>query len=454
MSHETILIIDDESDIRVQVGEILSDHKYQVLQAESAAAARATVLQQPVDLALLDIWMPGEDGMSLLRSWRHEDLPEFPILMMSGHGNIETAIEATRLGAWDYLEKPFSMDKLLLSVTRALETSRLRKRNKALLQDSAANERLVGSSPEIRRLRDRAQAVSNDNEPVLILGEPGCEFLALANHIHANSSRHHWQIVVGRGRNINQRLLEESPEHPSCLLLEAHGGTLLIDPLVQLAPQTQTRLLAVLENRHLLQENGTATPINARLIATLHQSPESALAEKTLDPSLYAKLAPNTLTLPPLRERTRDIPELIEHHAARYTARENLALRHFPDEVLASLCTYEWPDNVHELRGLVYHLLIGGKGREVTMSEVNHLLLPEPSRNQDPVDGLEDLMDLPYREARTRFDQMYYQFQIERSNGNMARLSSRTHMERTYLYRKLRDLGLERDPQGNRQLTR
>ena len=445
MSHETILIIDDETDIRVQIGEILSDHKYRVLQADSAAAARATVLEQPVDLTLLDIWMPGEDGLSLLRAWHRDDPPDFPILMMSGHGNIETALEATRLGAWDYLEKPFAMDKLLLSVTRALEASRLRKSNRALLQDTAANEQLIGDSPEIRHLRDQAQALGDADAPVLILGEPGCEFQALANHIHANSNRHHWQLVIGRGRNINQRLLEDSPEHPACLLLEAHGGTLLIDPLVQLAPPTQTRLLAVLENRHLLQANGTATPIDARLIFTLHQSPESALADNTLDPTLYAKLVPNTLVLPPLRERTRDIPALVEHHAARYAAREGLAMRHFPEDVLEALGAYEWPDNVHELRGLIYQLLISGQGREVTMAELNRLLLPEPSRSREPIDGLEDLMDLPYREARTRFDQMYYQFQIERSGGNMARLSSRTHMERTYLYRKLRLLGIERE---------
>ena len=443
MSRETILIIDDESDIRAQIRDILSDHGYQILQADSASAARKLVRQQPVDLALLDIWMPGEDGMSLLRSWRHDDTPEFPILMMSGHGNIETALEATRLGAWHYLEKPFAMDKLLLSVSRALETYRLRQQNRILSKDSAATEQLVGDSPEIRRLREQAQAFGDDGNPVLILGEPGCEFLALANHIHYNGTRHHWQLVIGNGQNLNQRLLEETPGNGTCLLLEAHGGTLLMNPLDQLTVKTQQRLLSVLENRHLLQGNGTATPIDVQLIATLHQRPETALASNILNPALYARLAPHTLVLPPLRERTRDIPELVEHYAARYCARENLPMRSFPPNVLEVLCKHDWPDNMHELRRLVYQLLINGNGTEVGLAEVDRLLHPTPQSDALP-GGLETLMGLPYREARTRFEQMYYQFQIEQSGGSMKRLSDSTHMERTYLYRKLRDLGIER----------
>ena len=443
MSHETILIIDDESDIRAQIRDILSDHGYRVLQADSASAARKLVRQQSVDLALLDIWMPGEDGMSLLRSWRHDDTPEFPILMMSGHGNVETALEATRLGAWHYLEKPFAMDKLLLSVSRALETYRLRRQNRVLSKDSAATEQLVGDSPEIRRLREQAQAFGDDGSPVLILGESGCEFLALANHIHYNGVRHHWQLVIGGGQNLNQRLLEETTGNGSCLLLEAHGGTLFVNPLNLLTVKTQKRLLAVLENHHLLQANGTATPIDVQLIATLHQRPETVLASNTLEPTLYAQMAPNTLTIPPLRERAQDIPELIEHYAARYCARENLPMRSFPPSVIEILRKYDWPDNVHELRRLVYQLLISGDEAKVELSEVTHLLHPVPQADSPPR-GLEQLMALPYREARARFEQMYYQFQIEQSGGNMRQLSASTHMERTYLYRKLRDLGIER----------
>ncbi len=443
MSRETILIIDDESDIRAQIRDILSDQGYRVLQADSASAARKLVRQQAVDLALLDIWMPGEDGMSLLRSWRHDDSPEFPILMMSGHGNIETALEATRLGAWHYLEKPFAMDKLLLSVSRALETYRLRQQNRALSQDAAATEQLVGDSPEIRRLREQAQAFGDDGNPVLILGEPGCEFLALANHIHYNGTRHHWQLVIGSGQNLNQRLLEETTGNDACLLLEAHGGTLFMNPLDQLTRKTQKRLLSVLENHHLLQANGTATPIDVQLIATLHQRPEAALASNILEPSLYAQLAPYTLHLPPLRDRAQDIPELVEHYAARYCTRENLPMRRFPSNVMEALRKYDWPDNVNELRRLVYQLLIGGDGDVVGLAEINHLLYPVEQADSPP-GGLEHLMALPYREARTRFEQMYYQFQIEQSGGSMKQLSDSTHMERTYLYRKLRDLGIER----------
>lgn len=442
MSRETILIIDDESDIRAWIQDILSDHGYRFLQADSASVARKLVHQQSIDLALLDIWMPGEDGMSLLRSWRHSDTPEFPILMMSGHGNLETAFESIELGAWDYLEKPLSMGRLLLSVSRALEASRLHQQNQILLAQ-VATEQLVGDNPKIRRLREQVQAFSDDGNPVLILGEPGCEFLALANQIHYNGVRHHEQLVTGNGQNLNQCLLEESAGNGPCLLLEAHGGTLFMDPLDQLTVKTQRRLLSVLENRHLLQENGTATPIDVQLITTLHQRPEAALASNLLDSSLYAQLAPHTLALPPLRERAQDIPELIEHYAACFCARENLPMRSFPPGVMKTLRKYDWPGNVHELRRLVYQLLISGNGAEVGLAEVNHLLHPVPQADSPPGE-LENLMNLPYREARARFEQMYYQFQIEQSGGSMKRLSDSTHMERTYLYRKLRDLGLER----------
>ncbi len=443
MNRESILIVDDESDIRTQIQDILSDQGYQVLQAPSAAVARETARRQSVDLALLDIWMPGEDGMSLLRSWLHDDSLEFPILMMSGHGNVETALEATRLGAWHYLEKPFAMDKLLLSVARALETHRLRRQNQNLFEDTAAAERLIGDSPEIRRLRERAKALGNSGDPALILGEPGSEFLALANYIHHNGARHHWQVVVASGQNLDQGLFERSLGHDAPLLLEAHGGTLLIDPLDQLAITTQRRLLSVLENRHLLLEDGTATPIDAQLLATLHQRPETALAAKTLDPALYARLAPHTLTLPPLRERAQDIPQLVEHYTTRYCARDNLSMRSFPPDVLELLRQHDWPDNAHELRRVVYQLLISGEESEISRERTRSLLRPAPSDDALPKE-MEDLVDLPYREARARFERMYYQFQIERCGGSISRLSASTSMERTYLYRKLRSLGIER----------
>ena len=449
MSRETILIIDDESDIRAQIQDILCDYDYRVLQADSASAAREIVRQQPVDLALLDIWMPGEDGMSLLRSWHHDDaVPEFPILMMSGHGNIETALEATRLGAWHYLEKPFAMDKLLLSVTRALETYRLRQQNRMLSKDPAATEQLVGDDPAIRRLRKQAQAFSDDGSPILIVGEPGCEFLALANHIHCNGIHHPWKLVVGSGPNLNQRLLEEAPGDGTCLLLEAHGGILFMNPLDQLSLKTQKRLLSVIENRHFLQSDGTTTPIDMQFIATLHQKPQEALASQTLDPALYARLAPHTLALPPLRERVLDIPKLIEYHAARYCTRENLPLRNFPPHVMKVLCQYDWPDNTHELRRLVYQLLINGNGTDVGLSDIHHLLHSTPKSDTLPLE-MEHLIALPYREARAQFDQMYYQFQIEQSGGSIQQLSDRTHMERTYLYKKLRTLGIKRLPESS-----
>ena len=446
MNPSTILIIDDESDIRAGIEDALSDQGYRVLQAGSARDARQIVRDHTIDLALLDIWMPGEDGMSLLRDWQQEDVATFPILMMSGHGTIETALEATKLGAWHFLEKPFSTDSLMLNVTRALESHRLRQQNALLARDSAATMQLIGHSPAIRKLRDRLRSLSGGDDPLLIVGEPGCEFLALARHLHYVSARHHQPLVCGSGQNLSQRLLEKLPGAESCLLLEAHRGTLYLNPLDQLTLVAQKRLLSVLDNRHLLLGDGTATPVDVRLIAALWQEAKAALALGALDPALHARLAPQTLRLPPLRERTEDVPELVEHYLAHYCSQADLPVRHFPPPVLDALRDYDWPGNVQELRRLVYRLLIAGDGREVGMAELHRLLRPV---HHVPAPGSMDaLLNLPYREARMRFDQMYYQHQIEQSGGNMKRLADMTRIDRTYLYRKLRNIGIDIPREG------
>ncbi len=441
MNPSTILIIDDEADIRIGIEDVLSEHGHRVLQADSAREARRIVRDHTIDLALLDIWMPGEDGMSLLRAWQQEDVATFPILMMSGHGTIETALEATKLGAWHFLEKPFSTDSLMLNVERALEARRLRQQNALLARDSAATMQLIGDSSTIRKLRDRIRSLSGSDDPVLVVGESGCEFQALAHQLHYASARHHQPLVYGSGQNLSQRLLEKVPDAKSCLLLDAHRGTLCLNPLDQLNLMAQKRLLSVLDNRHLLLSDGTAMPVDVRLIATLWQEAKAAVALGVLDPALHARLAPHTLHLPPLRERTEDVPELIEHYLAHYCSQADLPVRHFPPPALDALRGYDWPGNVQELRRLIYRLLIAGDDRDVGVAELHRLLRPV---HHVPAPGsIDALLNLPYREARMRFDQMYYQHQIEQSGGSMKRLADMARIDRTYLYRKLRNIGID-----------
>ena len=416
-----------------------------MLAAESAPRARSLARQHPVDLALLDIWMPGEDGLSLLKSWRLAGDAPFPVLMMSGHGTIDTAIEATRLGAWDYLEKPFAMNKLLLSVSRVLEAHRLRQHNRALAHGAARLERLVGAHADIRELRARIEALSRSDAPALVVGEEGCEHLAAAAELHRSSARHAQPFVRSTPQDA-ARLFDDDGERP-CLLREAHGGTLFLEPLDRLPATAQRRLLSVLRNRRLLGADGSAAPLDVRLVAALHRPPAEAAAAGALDPDLGALLGAETLRLPPLRERAKDIPELVRHFVNHYCNEEGLNWRDFPTAVMNTLIHQPWPGNVRELRQRVYQLLIAGGETEVGPLELELLLRPPAAAEEEEPDGaLARLAALPFRQARTRFERAYYRRHLEQCGGNMRQLAENTGMERTYLYRKLKELDLRRPP--------
>ena len=431
MNPKNILVVDDEANIRAQIEEILSDEGYQILTADSASAARQMAREHKVDLALVDIWMPGEDGLSLLKFWRRRGGVAFPILMMSGHGNIETAIEATQLGAWHYLEKPLSMRTLLLHVERTLEASQLRQRNETLMRDAAGLEQIVGRHPKIRELRAQAQKLGQTDAPVLIVGEDGCEHLALAASIHCNSPRHARPLVSNPYPDPAANLFEGDTAQPS-LLQSAEGGILFLNSLNLLAAEKQRQLLAALQD-HPASIDGDA-PAGVRLIATLHESLGAVQEKNGLLPELAELFTGATLTLPPLRERTQDIPELVEHFMRFYCVQENLTWRAVPSPVMQVLEGHPWPGNTRELRLCLYQLLSNGRSNEeISMDELDAILYPEM---------LGSLITKPYREAREEFERSYYRFHLQQSGGSITHLSSRTGMDRTYLYRKLKELGL------------
>ncbi len=442
MTHETILIVDDEPDIRDQLSDILSDQGYHVLQAGEAAQARALARQHVLDLVLLDIWMPGEDGMSLLKSWCR-DGEEFQILMISGHGNIETAVEATKLGAWDFLEKPFSIDKILLSVERALDYQRVLQRNITLSRSHAASEQLIGSSSQMQQVSEQAQRLGGDDAPVLLWGEIGCEFQAVAQQIHLHSNRKQRLLVDASGANMEERLLHDQDERRHSLLLEARDSTLFLNPLTQLELDTQKRLMSIFINGHMLRDDDTVIPITARLIAAIHQRPEDAEQHGLIEPKVAGWLAANTLSIPPLRERLQDLPELVAHYVDYYCSREDLPRRQFPDTIIGLLRQYPWPRNVQELRELIYQLLNDSEGDDVSEEEVTAALQASASGVNCSPKHLLNILEAPYNEARKEFEQIYYQFHLRNSDGRVKALTQSTGMERSYLYRKLRSLGLE-----------
>ena len=441
MTNETILVIDDEPDIRDQLREILSDQGYHVLQAGDAAEARTMARQHLLDLVLLDIWMPGEDGMSLLKSWRRAG-EEFQILMISGHGNIETAVEATKLGAWDFLEKPFSIDKILLSVERALDYHRVLQHSVSLSRSHAASEQLIGSSTRMQQLSEQARRLGNSNEPVLLWGETGCEFQAVAQQIHLHSSRKHRQMVDGSGSDMEARLLHDDTEHQRSLFLEARDSTLFLDPLTQLDQNTQKRLMSIFINGHMLRDDDTVIPVTARLIAATREHPDTAQKQGLMEPKVSGWLATKSVSIPPLRERLQDLPELITHYVDYYCSRESLPRRKFPDATLGLMRQHHWPRNVQQLRELIYQLLSGSDGADVSEDEVTTALQASTSGVDCSPKRVLSIIELPYDKARREFEQIYYQYHLHNGGGRVATLTQSTGMERTYLYRKLRNLGL------------
>lgn len=441
-----ILVVDDEPDIVSLMKEILEDEGFQVSIAENGHVARQLRREQRPDLVLLDIWMPDIDGISLLREWQESGLTDIPVIMMSGHGTVETAVEATRLGAYDFIEKPVSISKLLVTLKRALEMVSLRRENYGLRKYAPALIEPVGRSQIITTLKEQVKRINQHDTSVFICGEPGSGRTLFAHYIHHHSPRQRKPFVQMRvaGTGVDDQLLElfgSQSNEASGRLEQANGGTLFIKDVTDMDDTVQARLLTSLENRAFIKQGSIEpTPIDVRVIVATAYEPEHAVIAGRLREDLYYHLNIVPLHIPPLREHCEDIPELLEFYTNYFVGQENLTYRRFTVASQNRLRNYSWPGNVRELKNLVQRVLILGNELTIDVDEIEPILNTQYRPTQPP--NL-SIYDLPLREAREQFERAYLEHQLQEVGGNVSKVASRVGLERTHLYRKLRALDID-----------
>jgi len=448
MSATRILVVDDESDIRSTLKEVLTDEGHDVDVAADATQARAARTRHEPDLVLLDIWMPDTDGITLLREWSSQGALRCPVVIMSGHGTVETAVEATRLGAFDFVEKPLSLAKLLRTVERALDAGRRHRQAGKLL--GAALTVPLGKSKLMQQLRAEAQQLAANPAPVLLIGEPGSGRDAVARYLHDQGPRTaapFVQLTASSLREADAEALlfgrEASGAPPAVGFLEEAGeGTLFIHGIEDLPPAVQRLLFGVLESGHFTHLGGSEpVPLRARVISSGQPGMEQRAGTETLRRDLLAHLNVLIMRVPPLREYAEDVPELLRHQVDRIVDTEGLQFRRFSVAAQNRLRNYPWPDNVRELRHLVHRLLMHGGSEEIRLEEIERELAVQAPADEPLVK--QDLLALPLREAREQFERAYLQQQLLLCNGKVGQLAKRVGMERTHLYRKLRSLGVD-----------
>jgi len=447
MSNSQVLVVDDEADIRALIQEILSEEGYGVTVAANAEEARSARGTDKFDLILLDIWMPDTDGITLLREWSDEGDLNCPVVVMSGHGTVDTAVEATRLGAHDFVEKPLSLAKLLRTVEGALESAgKHGTRARGMLPSLLAP---VGRSALMQSLREKVQQYARHDAPVLLSGEPGTGRGAFARYMHALSARSDEPLISVTAAsltdgNVEEALLgsEKGGEVQMGALEKANGGTLVIDELADLNAAGQRILLGVLEDGSFTRVGGGAkVKLNVRVVATVDSGYEDRIRRGELRRDLVAQIGVLSVRVPPLREYSEDVPELLNYYVDKLVDSEGLRFRRFTVAAQNRLRNYPWPDNVSELKNLVRRLLMVGTDDDISLEEVEAEI-----SSATPVDEplvKQDLLALPLREAREQFERAYLQQQLELCEGKVGLLAKRVGMERTHLYRKLRSLGVD-----------
>ena len=451
MSGAFILVVDDEPEIRNLVKEILEDENYEVAMAADGQSARKALRDRRPELILLDIWMPDVDGITLLKEWGEEEGLPCPVIMMSGHGTVETAVEATRLGAYDFLEKPLSLAKLLLTVERSLEAEQLKQENVGLKRHTHAIHEPTGKSPVMQRLREQVKRIAQHDTWVLVTGEPGSGRETLARYLHAQSVRRERPFVeVNVSAIVKANAAQELFGHETSgrihygRLEQAVGGTLFLDEVADMDMEAQAQLVGALDTGSFLRVGGVdPVSIDVRIIAATKHNLEEAVQAGNFREDLFYHLNVVPLHVPPLREHAEDVPELLNFYVDWFVTHEKLPYRHFSVGAQNRLRNHPWHGNVRELKNLVQRLLILEAGPEIAQEEVEAALGSPDVRAS--AGGLESLIsfDQPLRQAREAFEKVYLDYQLRQHEGNISRMAKVVGMERTHLYRKLKSLDIE-----------
>jgi two-component system, NtrC family, nitrogen regulation response regulator NtrX len=451
-----ILVVDDEADIRDIVAGILDDEGYRTRTARNADEALAAIEARRPNLVFLDIWMQGSrlDGLQLLDVVR-ERHPDLPVVMISGHGNIETAVSAIKRGAYDFIEKPFKADRLVLVAERAIETSRLRREVKALRQISGQATGLIGRSSAMNQLRQTIERVAPTNSRIMIFGPSGAGKELAARTIHAASTRANGPFVVINAAAITPDRMEielfgseadGAQGRKVGALEEAHGGTLFIEEVAEMPRETQNRILRVLVEQSFQRIGGTAkVQVDVRIISATARDIQADITLGRFREDLFHRLAVVPVRVPSLAERREDIPELVEHFVEQLATVSGLPRRRIGDDAMALLQSHDWPGNLRQLRNNIERVLILAGGDPEAVVTVS-MLPPDvgaAAPSMPTGQGGEHLMALPLREAREAFEREYLAAQINRFGGNISRTAEFIGMERSALHRKLKALSVE-----------
>ncbi|MBV8754057.1 MAG: sigma-54-dependent Fis family transcriptional regulator [Hyphomicrobiales bacterium] len=452
-----ILIVDDESDIRELVAGILQDEGYGARTARDSDDALAAIKTRRPNLVFLDIWLQGSrlDGLQLLSAVKEEH-PELPVVMISGHGNIETAVSAIKLGAYDFIEKPFKADRLVLVASRALENFRLKREIKDLKALTPLPSKLVGHSPAIGQLRQTLEKVSPTNSRILIVGASGAGKELAARTIHTLSNRQNGPFVVINAAAITPERMETelfgveasngSQGRLVGALEEAHTGTLFIDEIGDLPRETQNKILRVLVDQTFQRVGGTTkVSVDVRIISSTGRNLEAEVTAGRFREDLYHRLSVVPIRVPPLTERREDIPDLVFYFVDQISQQTGLPKRKIGEDAIAVLQSHDWPGNVRQLRNNVERLMILAGGDPDAV--ISASMLPQDVGSMVPNmpngNGGEHLMGLPLRDAREVFEREYLVAQINRFGGNISRTAEFVGMERSALHRKLKALGID-----------
>ncbi|SFG32963.1 two-component system, NtrC family, nitrogen regulation response regulator NtrX [Novosphingobium sp. CF614] len=453
-----ILIVDDERDIRELVAGVLSDEGYECRTAGDSEAALAAIDARRPSLVLLDVWLHGSamDGLEVLDAIKARE-PELPVIIFSGHGNIDTAVAAISRGAVDFIEKPFEAEKLLHLVGRATETERLRRENAQLRHDFSIGEEFTGSSGMINQVRATLKRVANTGSRLLISGPAGSGKEVAARLLHAWSQRASNAFVSVNSARITPERFEQElfgEEADGALirpgLLEmADGGTLYFDEVADMPLSTQARILRVLTDQAFVRVGGTRQiRVDVRVVSSTSRDLEKEIAERRFREDLFYRLNVVPVSIPALRERRDDIPALVDHFFARYANEQGVSPPQVSNEAMTALQAYEWPGNVRQLRNVVERTVIMAPREKLGRIEAD-MLPPEIFNSRGGGDaGVSVMMSAPLREARESFEREYLRVQIRRFSGNISKTASFIGMERSALHRKLKLLGMSERREG------